>query len=58
DDLESVRKELKQEIQTLYDEVQELREDLRLNRKITAQNTYDIAKLKFIKNEQKIRFQG
>ena len=46
EDLEQVREELKCEIETVYEEVKGLREDLTITEIITTKNAHDIAILK------------
>ena len=46
EDLEQVREELKCEIETVYEEVKNLRKDLTMTEIVTTKNAYDIALLK------------
>jgi hypothetical protein len=52
DDLDLLGEELHQEIQSVYNEVKNLKVDLRNTELLTARNTYDIAKLKLIKYDE------
>ena len=49
DDLNMLAEELHTEIQTVYDELVELRNDLSTMEMLTTKNAYDIAKLKAIR---------
>ena len=49
EDLELLSEELKVEIQSVYDEVKELRQDLNAMEIITTKNAHDIALLKAVR---------